>query len=104
MFFGSVFSVFYKFGFWKTVTETFCGKSKTESSVNQIFQFGFRFNRKTEHDDHLVWPMAHAVAVKSPSIISFQMNMINTEVLAVGCASCISSSYSVGFWFPANEP
>jgi hypothetical protein len=40
------FSVFYKFGFWKTVTETFCGKSKTESSVNRIFQFGFRFNRK----------------------------------------------------------
>jgi hypothetical protein len=40
------FSVFYKFGFWKTVTETFCGKSKIESSVNRIFRFGFRFNRK----------------------------------------------------------
>jgi hypothetical protein len=47
--------------------------------------------------------MAHALAVKSPSIISFQMNMINAEVLPVGCASCISSSNTVGFWFPAPE-
>jgi hypothetical protein len=45
-FFGSVFQFFYKFGFWKTVTETFCGKSKTEPSVNRIFRFGFLFNRK----------------------------------------------------------
>jgi hypothetical protein len=46
MFFGSVYRFFYKFGFWKTVTETLCGKVKTEPSVNRIFRFGFRFNRK----------------------------------------------------------
>jgi hypothetical protein len=58
--------VFYDFGFWKTVTETFCGKSKTESSVNRIFRFGFRFNRKNriqklasgEPCRLLGWPLA----------------------------------------------
>jgi hypothetical protein len=45
-FFGSVFWFFYNFGFWKTVTEIFCGKSKTGPSVNRFFRFGFRFNRK----------------------------------------------------------
>jgi hypothetical protein len=41
-----VFRFFYNFGFWKTVTKIFYGKSKTGPSVNRFFRFGFWFNRK----------------------------------------------------------